>query len=180
MTRRGWNGLWLGIMLPTLAGLAGCTGSPDLALVSASDRDSVAQRFDERHDEGTRTVIESAMQLSDKYAQLTAKAADMHESNQELTQENEQLMLQAADLRAKLKQAQSELTNSNELLMDLMGELSLWKQDILGFRHEMRKADNAQLEALLKILEGLGGEAELPEDQAALTMSLAKPPLLRR
>ena len=174
MTRHGWKGLWLGVMLPILAGLAGCTGSPNLALVSASDRDPVARRFEERHDEGTRTVIESAVELSDKYAQLTAKAADMRETNQVLTQENEQLMLQVADLRAKLKQAQSELANSNGLLMDLMGELSVWKQEILGFRHEMRMADNAQLEALLKIFERLGGETELPEDQATLTLSRAR------
>lgn len=173
MTRYGWKGLWLGIMLPTLVGLAGCTRSRDLALVTASDRDPVAQRFDERREKGTQTVIESAVALSDKYAQLTAKAADMRDTNQELSQENEQLMLQLADLTAKLKQAQSELANSNGLLMDLMGELSVWKQEILGFRHEMRKADNAQLEALLKILEGLGGESELPEDQASLTLSRA-------
>ena len=64
MTRHGWKRLRLGIMLPTLAGLTGCTGPQDLALVTGSDRDPVAQRFDERHDEGTRTVIESAVQLS--------------------------------------------------------------------------------------------------------------------
>lgn len=171
MTRHGWMRLGLGILLATLAG---CGGTRDLALVNGSAGDSVAQRFEERHDGGTQTVIESAVQLSDKYAQLTAKSADMHETNQELTRENEQLMLQVADLKAKLKQSQSELTNSNGLLMDLMGELRLWKQDILGFRHEMRKANNAQLEALLKILEGLGGETELPEDQASFTASRAR------
>jgi len=170
MTRLAWKRLGLGILLATLAG---CGGTRDLALVNGRAGDSVAQRFEERHGEGTQTVIESAVALSDKYAQLTAKSADMLETNQELTRENEQLMLQVADLRAKLMQAQSELTNSNGLLMDLMGELSLWKQDILGFRHEMRKANNAQLEALLKILEGLGGETVLPEDQASFTVSRA-------
>jgi hypothetical protein len=35
-----------------------------------------------------------------------------------------------------------------------------WKSDMLGFRSEMREAAKAQLEALLKVLEILGGKAE--------------------
>jgi hypothetical protein len=37
-------------------------------------------------------------------------------------------------------------------------ELNNWKTDVIGFREEIRAADRAQLEALLKILKVLGGE----------------------
>ena len=42
----------------------------------------------------------------------------------------------------------------------MLTELNHWKSNILGFRGEMRDAASAQLEALLKVLEILGGEAE--------------------
>ena len=42
----------------------------------------------------------------------------------------------------------------------MLSELNTWKTNILGFRTEMREAAKAQLEALLKVLEVLGGEAE--------------------
>jgi hypothetical protein len=46
-------------------------------------------------------------------------------------------------------------------------ELNEWKTNILGFRDEMRNADKAQLQALMKILEALGGEVtiETPDQQ---------------
>jgi hypothetical protein len=40
-------------------------------------------------------------------------------------------------------------------------ELNNWKADVIGFRQEMRSAEKAQLEALLKILQILGGEVDL-------------------
>ena len=50
-------------------------------------------------------------------------------------------------------------------------ELNNWKSNILGFRDEMRNADNAQLDALVKILEVLGGQAKAdsPIDLNALS-----------
>jgi hypothetical protein len=45
-------------------------------------------------------------------------------------------------------------------LIEMLSELNNWKNNILGFRGEMREAAKAQLEALLKVLEVLGGEME--------------------
>jgi len=67
---------------------------------------------------------------------------------------------QIAALEAKLKQTQKELGEANELLIEMLTELNTWKSNILGFRGEMRDAAKAQLEALLKVLEILGGEAD--------------------
>ena len=54
-----------------------------------------------------------------------------------------------------------------------------WKTDILGFRDEIRDAETAQLEALLKILKVLGGEVKTKsaqgEDKSSTTVaSLSK------
>jgi hypothetical protein len=57
-----------------------------------------------------------------------------------------------------LQQAHKELAEANSLLIDMRVELNNWKADILGFRNEMRNAETAQLETLLRILKVLGGQ----------------------
>jgi chromosome segregation ATPase len=117
----------------------------------------IAKRFQEPAAQG-QTVIESAMQLSEKYAKIYEEAVSLREKNQNLTDENHQLKEQINVLEADLKQTQRELTEANDLLIEMHIELNNWKTDILGFRDEIRGAETAQLEALLKILKILGGE----------------------
>lgn len=141
--------------------MSGCTasqGPPDGLGVSAAG-EPATKRFRNRPPEG-RTAMESAIELSEKYAQLSDQAASLREENQRLATENENLQQQATSLEARLKQTQKELGEANDLLIKMLGELNNWKSNILGFRSEMRNAATAQLEALLKILEILGGEAE--------------------
>ena len=111
------------------------------------------------------TAVESAIELSEKYARLARDMAALREENQILVTENRRLKNELVPCRAQLTQAQKELAESNELLIDMRIELNNWKADILGFRDEMREANKAQIEALLKVLEALGGEvpAELPQ-----------------
>jgi uncharacterized protein YeaO (DUF488 family) len=59
---------------------------------------------------------------------------------------------------------EKELAEANEFLQQMHVELNKWKSDVLGFREEMRQAQQAQLEALAKILRVLGAEpVKLPE-----------------
>jgi len=118
---------------------------------------SVAKRFQEPADQG-QTAVESAIELSQKYATLSEQAAVLRRQNQDLIAENSQLKEQATGLDAKLKQTQKELTEANDLLIEMRIELNNWKANVLGFRDERREAEIAQLEALLKILKILGGE----------------------
>ncbi len=143
-------------------GIAGCatpTSPTDADAKTETPSDAAASRFRDTPLAG-RTAVESAIELSEKYAKLSDVSVTLRQENQRLTSENENLRGQVATLDAKFKQTQKELTEANDLLIEMLTELNHWKSNILGFRGEMREAASAQLEALLKVLEILGGEAE--------------------
>ncbi len=133
-------------------------------------RESVAKRFQESAPQKP-TVVESAMELSQKHAKLSEEAAVLRQENRDLTARNQQLKDQVVALEAQLQQTQRELGEANDLLITMRIELNNWKTDILGFRDEMRDAETAQLEALLKILKVLGGEVKTKSAQSEDTSS---------
>jgi len=148
-----------------LAG-SGCSTTPTqsrtIAPQTARPADagpSSAARFQDTSFEG-RTAVESAIELSEKYARLSDQTVSLREENQRLTSANEKLRQQIGTLEGNLSQTQKELNEANDLLIEMLTELNNWKTNILGFRSEMREAAKAELEALLKVLEILGGEAE--------------------
>ena len=153
------------LLVPMLL-LAGCSpeqksvetiaGSDPLEI---SQHDSVARRFQESAPQSP-TAVESAIELSEKYAMLSEEAAILRQQNQEVAGRNQQLQTQAAALDDQLQQAQKELGQANDLLIEMRIELNNWKTDILGFRDEMRSAETAQLETLFKILKVLGGQVD--------------------
>ena len=104
------------------------------------------------------TAVESAIALSDKYAKLSQEASEMRQNNQKLDAENKQLKEDLQSCRLQSEQTQKELAQANDLLLQTRLELNNWKNDVLGFRGEMRDAQKAQLDALLKILKLMGGE----------------------
>jgi len=120
-------------------------------------------RFQQPTTQGS-SAVESAIELSQKYTALIEDVAKLREDNLRLTQENESLKERVNPCETQLAQAQKELNEANELLIDMRIELNNWKSNVLGFRDEMRHADQAQLEALLKILTVLGGETN--QDQS--------------
>lgn len=152
------------VLLPIGAGCASGPGQPGTSLAtrpaaSGPASGSTAQRFQDTPLEG-RTAVESAIELSEKYARLSDQTAALREENQRLATEKQVLLQQIEDLELKLRQTQRELGEANDLLIEMLSELNVWKTNILGFRTEMRDAARAQLEAMLKVLEVLGGEAE--------------------
>jgi chromosome segregation ATPase len=120
---------------------------------------SVAKRFQEPTSHSP-TAVESAIELSQKYAKLSEEAAALNQENQDLITRNRQLKDQNNALEAQLQQTQKELTEANDLMIEMRIELNNWRTDILGFRDEMRDADTTQLQALLRILKILGGEVK--------------------
>jgi DNA repair exonuclease SbcCD ATPase subunit len=160
----------LAILFSPVFLLAGCSSSQqpaDLAVedvpVERPQDDSIAKRFHEPDPEGP-TVVESAMKLSGEYARLTQEAAELRRQNEDFIAKNRQLNDQAVSVDAQLKQTQKELAEANSLLIEMRVELNNWKTDILGFRNEMRDAETAQLETLLRILKVLGGQ--VPSESA--------------
>jgi chromosome segregation ATPase len=119
--------------------------------------DSVAKRFHESSSQNP-SVVDSAIELSEKYAKLSDEASLLRQQNKDLITRNQLFEDQVAALEKQLKQTQKELAEANEILIETRVELNNWKSDVLGFREEMRDAESAQLEALLKILHVLGGE----------------------
>jgi chromosome segregation ATPase len=132
----------------------GPTGSAEKKTDSAS-----MKRFQDTNPDGP-TAVESAIELSKKYAALSDETTALKLEKQTLASENSHLKQQAGVMEQELNQAQKELAEANDLLVEMQLELNNWKTDILGFRDEIRKADKAQLETLLKILKVLGGEVK--------------------
>ena len=119
--------------------------------------EAFAQRFQETTPKNP-TAVESAIELSDKYAKLSEEASMLRQQNQTLSARNQQLRDQVVDIENRLKETQKELSEANQVLIDMRVELNNWKTDVLGFREEMRSAQTAQLQALLKIMKVLGGD----------------------
>jgi PBP1b-binding outer membrane lipoprotein LpoB len=135
-----------------------------------TSQQQVARRFQESAPQSP-TAVESAIELSEKYASLSEEALVLRQQNQDLIAKNNQFKNQITALGAQMQQTQKELTESNDLLIEMRIELNNWKTDILGFRNEMRDSETAQLEALLKILQVLGGQVTVESVKAKNTGS---------
>ena len=127
-------------------------------LVQEADPVSL-KRFQETGPDGT-TAVESAIELSKKYAALSEEMAQLRQEKQEIVTENGQLKQRLLLVEPELVQAKKELKEANDLLIEMRIELNNWKTDVLGFRDEMRAAEKVQLETLVKILTVLGGEVK--------------------
>lgn len=73
--------------------------------------------------------------------------------------ENEKLQETAAELRQQLQdkssavnQLQAQLQAGDEKVQELEAALRMWQADVLGFRDEMRQAEEAELEVLQQIV----------------------------
>lgn len=106
------------------------------------------------------TVVESAIELSKKYATLSEEMAKSELEKQNVINENARLKEQLKTVEPELIQAKKELAEANDLLVEMRIELNNWKTDVLGFRDEIREANKVQLETLIKILKVLGGETK--------------------
>jgi len=151
------------------------TRQPPQQSVIQPSSGSVAKRFQDTNSINP-TAVQSAVELSQKYAKLSAKDAVLQQEKQDLITKNIQLKDQNAALRTELQQTQKELTEANDLMIEMRIELNNWKTNILGFRDEMRDADSAQLQALLRILKVLGGETKTESVHTENTTSAAVSP----
>jgi len=158
------------IVSALLLASAGCAQIEESAKVlfnpDSSNQKSSAdpKRFQESNPRG-KTAVNSVIELSKKCADLSEEKSMLNKKNLELTAENAHLKEKVAVVEPQLEQAQKELSEANDLLIEMRIELNNWKNNIIGFRDEIRVADRTQLEALLKILKVLGGEVNSEKSQ---------------
>jgi predicted nuclease with TOPRIM domain len=141
--------------------IGGCSVFTDQSSPNASAPPPPAQTEKEKFvepDAKTPTAVENALIWSEKYTKLSDEMTQVQKKNMDLAEENRNLSNQVTKLQTQLEQAHKELAEANNLLIDMQKELANWKNDVLGFRDEMRKAQKAQLDALANIITILGGE----------------------
>jgi chromosome segregation ATPase len=162
------------LVLPLLAVLAGCYDfsvpepAPPQNPPGQGDATYLPQTAlaDETQAE-PETAVESALAWSEKYSKAVEKLLQAQQENRDLLETNKQLLGQQTKLQTELTQTKRELGDANAMLLELRGELEKWKKDILGFRREIRTSQEAQLEALAKVLKLLGGEVPAPTTRPA-------------
>jgi chromosome segregation ATPase len=142
-----------------------------------SNSDSMAKRF-QGSGPKAQSAVDSAIELAEKNSELSQEVVGLKQKVYEMTVENQKLKDNLAVLEPELKQTKKELTQANDLLVEMRIELNNWKNNVLGFRDEIRSADKVQLETLRRILEVLGGEIEVEtsrmQDQNSTMVSLNK------
>lgn len=163
------------LMLALVSLVAGCNSVDQPS--TATTTQPPQERF--QQPQSGPTAVESAIELSRKYAELAEEMAALQNENQRLAAENQALKDQLSPCRTELQQTQKELAEANDLLVEMRVELNNWKTDVLGFRDEIREANKAQIEALLKIIKVLGGEISIqptPEQNVEPDNTVPKKP----
>lgn len=105
-----------------------------------------------------RGATDVALEWADKYAKISQKLVYADRRNRELEQEKTHLNKQIAELNADLKRTKDELADANVMLEEMKRDLNDWRKNVLAYRKEIMTSQAAQLNALHKILELLGGE----------------------
>ena len=115
-----------------------------------------------RGDDGSSSgsgAVDTALELSRKYAEVAEQLMAAQKANKDLTQDNRKLLAQVAKQEMAIAQAQKELDDANEQIMEQKRALQEWKKNVLGFREDMERYEEVQIDALKKILQLLNGEA---------------------
>ncbi|MBS3821157.1 MAG: hypothetical protein GVY16_04725 [Planctomycetes bacterium] len=107
-----------------------------------------------------RGATDVALEWADKYAKISQKLVYADRRNRELEKEKAQLNQRITELEGELKRTKSELADANVMLEEMKRDLNDWRKNVLAYRKEIRMSQTAQLNALQKILELLGGEVQ--------------------
>ncbi len=119
---------------------------------------------------GAESTVDRALMWSEKYGEAVDRLSKLQQAYRDLEQENRAVQATIAQAKTELAQSEKELTDANSLLVEMRTELDRWKRSVLGYREEMRQAQQAQLEALGKVIMLLGGaEVIAPTAQPAGT-----------
>jgi len=125
---------------------------------------------DDKHtDKDANTAVDIAARLSEKYGQAVEQLNQLQEKHRSLLEKEKGSQQQISKLQSDIARAEKELTEANVMLKEMQGELKKWKEDVLGFRSEMRQSQKALLEGVtrLHVLISGGVAMESPTTQPA-------------
>lgn len=94
----------------------------------------------------------SAPAITETFSKTVDMLTRERARNEELQKDMERLKEQLAAKDQKLQQLQESLKTADEKVASLEEALEKWKHDVLGFRDEMRKAEEAEIEVLQRIM----------------------------
>ncbi len=121
---------------------------------------------------GGESAVDTALAWAKKYADAQMRVATLEQENRSLSDRNRTLVTQLDTAKGQLTSAQRELAEANTMMKDLEARLAKWQESVLGYRQEMREAQKAQMDALVKVIRLLGGEA--PTTQPARKYAAAE------
>ncbi|MCE5326292.1 MAG: hypothetical protein LLG01_07730 [Planctomycetaceae bacterium] len=114
---------------------------------------------------GGESAVDTALAWAKKYAEAQMRVATLEQENRTLSDRNRVVTTQLDTAKGQLTTAQRELAEANAMMKDLEARLAKWQESVLGYRQEMREAQKAQMDAMVKVIRLLGGEA--PATQSA-------------
>jgi hypothetical protein len=112
-----------------------------------------------------QTAVEKALDWAAKYQQSMQTVAELQKESREQLKQMQAQEQDKIKLQAELTAAQKELKDANALLIEMRQEVTKWKTDVLGFRGEMKEAQQAQIDMLGRVLKLLG--SDVPTKPAA-------------
>jgi len=115
------------------------------------------------------TAVDIAARLSEKYGQAVDRLNNLQVKHQSLLEKDKNSQQQIKKLQLDIIRAEKELVEANAMLKEMQGELKKWKEDVLGFRSEMRESQKALLNGVtrLHVLISGGVAVESPTTQPA-------------
>jgi len=165
MRRVKWSS-WAAAAL--LCALAGCSQWPQVSQSGGPSPAATAQKPNAAYldkglvktEGGEDGAVAAALAWSEKHAKLSEELLRAQQAKHDLEESNRKLTAQVLALQADSQASQKELAEAHQMLQEMRRDLDQWKGNVLGFRDEIRQAEQAQAEALRKVLVLLGAEVQ--------------------
>lgn len=94
----------------------------------------------------------------DRFLKETEKRQKLEDVRREIEEKNRKLVATSASLTTERDEYKKELEEASAMMIRLNEDLKAWKKDVLGYRAEMRVANEQTTRALARVLKLLGGE----------------------
>ena len=163
--------------------LAGCDNQPwpppDLLGIIMGDEKSKGENAKPTELEGlvkeqakvtaTTDAVNIGVTAVKKRNEIMDKLEKTREENWLLIEKERTAQKKVDELQVKLAGTEKELKDANEILTEMQAELKKWKEDVLGFRNEMRLSQKVLIEGVtrLHVLISGGVAMESPTTQPA-------------